>query len=159
MTIMKTSKTLALVSLSLGLLSGNPLQAEESLLPEDFQRFEVTLSEAHGGDNQDMTLHLSYQNGAFLQGWVYVGDTFTGSRADVSGLSWDGDALQGRVDVVLQSGRRNNRFFVIDLNAGVGPATSVRRIIVSTEAWMGGCVCVFAQSTGNATGNEGEAVE
>ena len=24
---------------------------------------------------------------------------------------------------------------------------------------MGGCVCVFAQSTGNANGNEGEAVE
>ncbi|MCH8476073.1 MAG: PQQ-like beta-propeller repeat protein [Opitutales bacterium] len=88
-------------------------------LPEDFQRFELTLGQAHGGDDQDMTLHLTYQNGTFLQGWVYVGEAFAGSRVDVSGLLWEENALRGTVDIVLQSGRRNNRFFVVELDASV----------------------------------------
>lgn len=86
-------------------------------LPADFQRFEVVMRGSHGGDGQDMTLHLNYQDGDFLQGWVYVGDRYAGSRVDVSSLTLADNQLRGTVDIVLQSGRRNNRFFVIDLDA------------------------------------------
>lgn len=106
------------------LLCGS-LPALANTLPEDFQRFEVVLGGAHGGDGRDMTLHLNHQDGRFLQGWVYVGDRYASSRVDLSALTLEDNKLSGTVDVVLQSGRRNNRFFVIDLDAEVGPDGNV----------------------------------
>ncbi len=94
-------------------------------LPEDFQRYVINLEAADHAAGGEMTLHLNYQDGRFLQGWVDIGGRPVGSRVDVSQLALRDGAMQGSVDVVLGTGRRNNRFLVIDVDARVDEAGRV----------------------------------
>ncbi|MCC5849570.1 MAG: PQQ-like beta-propeller repeat protein [Verrucomicrobia bacterium] len=85
-------------------------------LPEDFQRFALSLQDI---DDNNLTLHLNYQDGRFLQGWVEVDGRPVSSHVDLSGLSLDDGAMRGLVDLVFVSGRRNNRFYSIEVDAAV----------------------------------------
>ncbi|TVR16570.1 MAG: hypothetical protein EA401_01150, partial [Planctomycetota bacterium] len=90
--------------------------ATEEVFPEDFQRFELHLPDI---DDRDMTLHLNYQNGRFIQGWLDANGRPVTSRMDLSQLVLGEDAINGSVDLVLGGGRRNNRFYMIELDAQV----------------------------------------
>lgn len=94
-------------------------------LPKDFQRYTITVGGAEHAAGGDLKLHLNYQNGRFLQGWVFIDGRPVGSRVDVSGLALNEGAMRGSVDVVLGTGRRNNRFLVIDVDAQVNEAGHV----------------------------------
>ncbi|MCC5788296.1 MAG: PQQ-like beta-propeller repeat protein [Opitutales bacterium] len=92
------------------------LPAGAGAQPDDFQRFELNLSDI---DNKDMTLHLNYQDGGFLQGWIEVDGEPVSSHIDVSELSLHEGAITALVDVTFVRGRRNNRFYVIEIDAVV----------------------------------------
>ncbi|TVR55916.1 MAG: hypothetical protein EA425_00315 [Puniceicoccaceae bacterium] len=87
-------------------------------LPEDFQRYELTLQ---GIDGKDLTLHLNYQDDHFLQGWVEADGQAVTSHVDVSELSLRDGAIRGLVDITFVRGRRNNRFYSIEVDAAVDP--------------------------------------
>lgn len=97
-------------------LTTTPARAET--FPEDFQRYELTLQNI---DGQDWRLHLNYQDGRFLQGWIEVDGRAVSSHIVLSGLSLGEGVIEGNLDVVLVGGRRNNRFYSIDIETTVAP--------------------------------------
>ena len=56
-------------------------------LPEDYQRYVINLKETDHAAGGEVALHLNYQDGRFLQGWVYVDGQPVESRVDVSQLA------------------------------------------------------------------------
>ncbi len=93
-----------------------PAMAADESFPEDFQRFELSLPDI---DDKDFTLHLNYQDGRFIQGWTAANGRPVTSRMDLSQLVLSDGVMRGSVDLVLGGGRRNLRFYVIDIDAQV----------------------------------------
>ncbi|MFW6106961.1 MAG: PQQ-binding-like beta-propeller repeat protein [bacterium] len=115
------------------LLLSATAQAVAGSLPEDYQRYELTLRDAHCAE-EDMTLHLNYQDGRFLQGWVDVDGKAVQSRVDASELALGDGAVRGTVDVVVDG----SRFFAIDIDAEVDDAGKITGDHEVRYGWEGG---------------------
>ncbi len=108
---------MAAASVAVSAVAGSP--------PDDFQRYTINLKETDLAAGGEVALHLNYQDGRFLQGWLEIDGEPAPSRVDLSELELTDGALRGSVDIVLGTGRRNNRFLVIDVDAKVDEDGSV----------------------------------
>ncbi|MCC5830456.1 MAG: PQQ-like beta-propeller repeat protein [Phycisphaeraceae bacterium] len=110
---------LVLLTITTAACSRPAMSAGAEHLPEDFQRFVITLTETDLAAGGAMTLHLNYQDGRFLQGWAEVDGRTVSSHVSLSQLSLRDGAIRGLVDVTFVRGRRNNRFLSIEIDAVV----------------------------------------